>query len=82
MSRNAGIEIMDIHNDPIDYAVMVTDDRVRGLLRERSLQPGRRIPERRAPRRDGRWTSHIGLAEPLLVGCAGLLLGWLLTHSG
>ena len=74
---------MDIHNYPIDYAVTITDDRVGGLLRERSLPPRRRMPEwRQAFRRDGRWTLRIVLAEPLIVGCAGFLLGWLLSQRG
>ena len=39
---------MDVHNDPIDYAVAVTDDRVRRLLRERSPAgsgPGTQRPD-------------------------------------
>ena len=78
---------MDVHNDPIDYAVAVTDDRVRRLLRERSLQRdpgrGRGVP---TPSLGGDppsgWVLRIVVAEPLIVGAAGFLLGWLVSRGG
>lgn len=78
---------MDIHNYPIDYAVTVTDDRVRMLLRERSVQPepglGPRVSDPRpVGRRPSGWTLRIVLAEPLIVGIAGFLLGWLVFQRG
>ena len=72
---------MDIHNYPIDYQVTVTDDRVRGLLLERSLQRGA-TPERQQAGRRNAWTLRIVLAEPLIVGGAGFLLGWLVSQGG
>ena len=72
---------MDIHNYPIDYAVTVTDEHVRRLLHEREIRQGRRIP---APlqgmRAHGGWMLRLVLAEPLIVGCAGFVLGWLLAQ--
>ena len=72
---------MDIHNYPIDYEVAVTEDRVRGLLRERSVQRGATPEPRQANSREG-WTLRIVLAEPLIVGGAGFLLGWLVSQGG
>ena len=71
---------MDIHNDPIDYAVAVADDRVRKLLRERSLQPEPGNPS--AGDRQSGWVLRIVVAEPLIVGVAGFLLGWLVSQGG
>lgn len=78
---------MDIHNFPIDYAVTVTDERVRSLLRERSveeeLRPGPRAPEPQpSGHRKAGWILRVVLAEPLIVGVAGFLLGWLLFQRG
>jgi hypothetical protein len=78
---------MDLHNYPIDYAVRVTDDRVRFLLRERSLRQdlGRRVraaDDRPVARRLVGWTLRIVLAAPLIVGGAGFLLGWLGSKRG
>ena len=78
---------MDMHNDPIDYAVAVSDDRVRRLLRERGIQQergqGRRVP---APSLGGEgpsgWVLRIVVAEPLIVGVTGFLLGWLVSQGG
>ena len=78
---------MDMHNDPIDYAVAVADDRVRRLLRERSLQPetgqGRRVsnPSLVGGSQPG-WILRIVVAESLIVGAAGFLLGWLVSQGG
>ena len=78
---------MDIHNDPIDYAVAVADDRVRRSLRERSLHPetdqGRGVPNPSlvGGRQPG-WVLRIVAAEPLIVGAAGFLLGWLVSQGG
>ena len=78
---------MHIHDDPIDYAVTVADDRVRRLLRERSLQPepgeGRRVPSPSlGGDRPSGWVLRIVVAEPLIVGAAGFLLGWLVSQGG
>ena len=71
---------MDIHNDPIDYAAKVADDRVRRLLRELSIQPE---PNPRLARsRESGWVLRIVVAEPLIVGAAGFLLGWLVSRGG
>jgi len=78
---------MDMHNDPIDYAVTVADARVRALLRERSLHPGRG-PGWRVPTpslggdRPSGWVLRIVVAEPIIVGAAGFLLGWLVSQGG
>ena len=72
---------MDMHNDPIDYAVAVADDRVRRLLNERSLQPEPGIASPANDRRSG-WMLRIVVAEPLIVGAAGFLLGWLVNQGG
>lgn len=78
---------MDIHNDPIDYTVTVADDRVRRLLRERSVQPdpgqGRRVsnPSLGGDRPSG-WVLRIVVAEPLIVGITGFVLGWLIAQGG
>lgn len=78
---------MDIHNDPIDYAVAVADDRVRRLLRERSMQPEPE-QERSVPNpglvggRHSGWVLRIVVAEPLIIGAAGFLLGWLVSQGG
>lgn len=77
---------MDMHNDPIDYAATVADDRVRRLLLERSVQPepgqGRRVPNPGLQRRQSGWVLRIVVAEPLIVGAAGFLLGWLVSRGG
>jgi hypothetical protein len=72
---------MDMHNDPIDYAVAVADDKVRRLLRERSLQPEPGDASPLGDRRSG-WMLRIVVAEPLIVGAAGFLLGWLVSQGG
>ena len=78
---------MDLHNYPIDDAVTVADDRVRSLLRERSVRrdrarrawlPGDRVPARRM----AGWMLRVAVAEPLIVGGAGFLLGWLVSQRG
>ena len=73
---------MDIHNYPIDYAVTVTDERVRRLLRERDVRRGRDVPEplQRARTQQRGWRLRLVLAEPLIVGGAGFLLGWLVSQ--
>ena len=73
---------MDIHNDPIDYAVAVADDRVRRLLRERSQQPEPGTRVTRMGDRPSGWVLRIVVAEPLIVGAAGFLLGWLVSQGG
>ena len=78
---------MNIHNDPIDYAVAEADDRVRRLLRERRIHRerghGRRVPN---PSLGGDgpsgWVLRIVVAEPLIVGVTGFLLGWLVSQGG
>jgi hypothetical protein len=71
---------MDIHNYPIDYEVMVTDEFVRGLLRE-SLERGATAEGQRTGRR-AITTLRTALAEPLIVGATGFLLGWLVSQGG
>jgi hypothetical protein len=78
---------MDMHNDPIDYAVMVADDRVRRLLHERGIpqEPGqgRRVANPRfGSDRPSGWVLRMVAAEPLIVGAAGFLLGWLVSQGG
>jgi hypothetical protein len=75
---------MDIHNYPIDLAVKVHDERARALLRERSVQRELRSIglEQAGRRRRAGWTLRIVLAAPLMVGCACILLGWLLVQRG
>ena len=74
---------MDIHNYPIDLAVKVHDERARALLRERSLQRERRALQLKlVGRRHVGWSWQVLLAEPLFVGGAGFLLGWLVFPRG
>ena len=68
------------------YAVAVADDRVRRLLRERSMRAepgqGRRVPNPSLAGRQSGWMLRIAIAEPLIVGAAGFLLGWLVSQGG
>ncbi len=74
---------MDIHNYPIDLAVKVHDNRARALLRERSLRRERRALQlEQAGRRHVGWSLRVLLAEPLFVGSAGFVLGWLVSQRG
>ena len=74
---------MDIHNYPIDLAVKVHEDRARALLRERGLQRERRALQlEQAGRRHLEWSPRALLAEPLIIGCAGFLFGWLVSQRG
>ncbi|MGZ8481138.1 MAG: hypothetical protein ACXWWO_01610 [Candidatus Limnocylindria bacterium] len=70
---------MDMHNLPSDFAVAIAanEDRVRGLLRERALRPARVLDDGRSSR-----MVRLVLAEPLVTGIAGFLLGWFVSHRG